>query len=132
MRDRRDFILGAATAMGAVAVFSADDAGAVALAPSVSFNVLYPNHAGAWFDMAYYKATHIPLVERVMKPARTLLIEGVAADANPAPYAMIAHFEFPTAEVLQAALARPDMGLLRDDLVNFTDIKPAIMMGKSG
>ena len=129
MGNRRDFMLGA----GAVAFLSPDMAKAVAAAgPVASFNVLYPNHAGARFDMAYYRATHIPLVEKVMRPASTLLIEGVAAGGNPAPYAMIAHFGFPSAEALQAALAGPDMALLRDDLTKFTDIKPVIMMGKSG
>jgi uncharacterized protein (TIGR02118 family) len=100
-------------------------------APNASFNVLYPNHEGARFDMGYYRSTHIPLVEKLMKPAHTLLIEGVPMGGALAPYAMIAHFQFASPEALQAALANPAMGELRADLPKFTDIKPVIMMGKS-
>ena len=129
MLSRRDFGLGAA-GLGAVAAMPA---GAMAAAaPVMSFNVLYPNHDGARFDMAYYRATHIPLVEKIMKPASTMLIEGVAMGGNAAPYAMIAHFEFASAEALQAALGNPAMSELRADLARFTDIKPVILFGKSG
>ena len=44
---------------------------------------------------------------------------------------MIAHFQFPSAEALQAALANPGMTEVRADIAKFTDIAPTIMMGKS-
>jgi len=50
---------------------------------------------------------------------------------TPAPYAMIAHFQFPSAEALQAAVANPAMAEVRADVAKFTDIKPTIMFGKS-
>jgi uncharacterized protein (TIGR02118 family) len=131
MRDRRDFIVGAATGFGAVTILSSGMAEAAAAAPVPSFNVLYPAHEGARFDMGYYRATHIPLVEKIMKPVSTLLIEGVAAGGKPAPYAMIAHFRFASTEAMQTALANPAMAELRADLPKFTDIVPTIMMGQS-
>jgi uncharacterized protein (TIGR02118 family) len=130
MRNRRDFLVGATAGAGAMAMLSSTAEAAMA-APSVSFNVLYPNHDGARFDIGYYRSTHIPLVEKIMKPTGTLLIEGVPMGANAPPYAMIAHFEFASAEALQAALADPAMAELRADLPKFTDIKPVILMGKS-
>lgn len=131
MHDRREFMLGATAGAGAVALLSAEAAEAATLAPTVSFNVIYPNHEGARFDIGYYRSTHIPLVEKIMKPASTLLIEGIAAGGTPPPYAMIAHFQFASIEALQAALANPGMAELRTDLAKFTDIKPTILMGKS-
>ncbi len=129
MLSRRDLGRAAAASMGAMAVMSSGEASAAE--PVVSFNVLYPNHDGARFDMAYYRATHIPMCERIMKPASTLLIEGVAMGGNPAPFAMIVHFEFVSAEAMRAALGNPAMSELRDDLVKFSDIKPVILFGKS-
>jgi uncharacterized protein (TIGR02118 family) len=97
----------------------------------VSMNVVYPNHPGARFDIQYYRNTHIPLVMKVMQADRVMLIEGVAmGDAAP-PFAMIAHFQFSSTEALQAALARPGMAEVRADVARFTDIRPAIMFGKS-
>jgi uncharacterized protein (TIGR02118 family) len=100
-------------------------------APTVSLNVLYPHHAGARFDHAYYRATHIPLAMKVMKAASVKLIEGVATPAGPAPFAMIAHFEFPSLAALQAATASPAMAEVRADIAKFTDIKPVILIGKT-
>ena len=48
-----------------------------------------------------------------------------------APYAMIAHFQFASAEAVKAALANPAMAEVRADVAKFTDIKPTIMLGKS-
>ncbi len=96
----------------------------------MSFNVIYPNHEGARFDTAYYKDTHIPLVMRVMNAASVTLTEGVPMGATPAPFAMIAHFQFASAEALDAALANPAMAELRADVPRFTDIRPTIMRGR--
>jgi len=130
MPNRRDFIWGTAASIGATAVMPSEMVQAAA-EPTMSFNVIYPNHAGARFDASYYRATHIPLVMKVMKAASVILIEGVPMGGNAAPYAMIAHFQFPSSEAVQAALANPAMAELRADVANFTDIKPTVMLGKS-
>jgi uncharacterized protein (TIGR02118 family) len=100
--------------------------------PTVSLNVIYPNHDGAKFDTAYYKSTHIPLAMKVMKADSVMLIEGMPmGSAATAPYAMIAHFKFASAEAIKTALANPAMADVRADIPKFTDIKPTVMMGKS-
>jgi uncharacterized protein (TIGR02118 family) len=128
MLNRRGFISGAG--VGAIAVMTSDAAQA-APGSGVSFNVIYPNHDGARFDVEYYRSTHIPLVMKVMKATSVMLIEGVAMNGAAPPYAMIAHFQFPSSEAVKAALAEPGMAEVRADVARFTDIKPAIMLGRS-
>ena len=130
MLNRRDFMWGAATSVGAMTALSSEMVQA-APEPTMSFNVIYPNHDGARFDASYYRSTHIPLVMKVMKAASVILIEGVPMGSSPAPYAMIAHFQFPSSEAVTAALANPAMAEVRADVAKFTDIKPTVMLGKS-
>ncbi len=128
MLNRREFVSGAAS-VGAMTIMSAGTA--TAADPTMSFNVIYPAHDGARFDANYYRSTHIPLVMKVMKATSVILIEGVPMGTTAAPYAMIAHFQFASAEAIQAALANPAMAELRADVATFTDIKPTVMLGKS-
>ncbi len=129
MMNRRDFVWGAATGVGAMTVMSADLVEAAD--PTMSLNVIYPNRDGARFDANYYRATHIPLAMKVMKATSVLLIEGVPMGTTAAPYAMIAHFQFPSLAALQAAVADPAMAEVRADVATFTDIAPTVMLGKS-
>jgi uncharacterized protein (TIGR02118 family) len=129
MVNRRDFI-GGATSVGAMTVLSSGTAKAAA-EPTMSLNVLYPNRDGARFDPSYYRSTHIPLAMKVMKAASVLLIEGVPMGSSAAPFAMIAHFKFASAEALDAARANPAMAEVRADVAKFTDIQPVVMLGKS-
>jgi len=92
--------------------------------------VVYPTHEGARFDIAYYRANHIPLAMKVMRAERVTLIEGVpTGDAAP-PYAMIAHFQFSSPEALQRAVASPAMADVRADVATFTDIRPIVMFAR--
>src|SRR5688572_17818772 len=99
MPNRRDFIWGAATSVGAMTVMSPEMVKA-APEPTMSLNVIYPNHDGARFDTSYYRSIHIPLAMKVMKAASVILIEGVPNGSSAAPYAMIAHFQFPSSEAM--------------------------------
>ena len=99
--------------------------------PTMSLNVIYPNHDGARFDMRYYRDSHIPLAMKVMKADSVILIEGIPMGATAAPYAMIAHFQFASPEALKAAIDNPRMAEVRADVATFTDIKPTVMLGKS-
>jgi uncharacterized protein (TIGR02118 family) len=130
MWNRREFIWSAATSAGAMTVLSSETVKA-APEPTMSLNVVYPNQDGARFDTTYYRSTHIPLAMKVMKAASVLLIEGVPNGSAAAPYVMIAHFKFASAEALTAALANPAMAEVRADVARFTDIKPTVMLGKS-
>lgn len=130
MLKRRDLILGAATSVGAMAVSSSETVEA-APDPTMSLNVLYPSQDGARFDASYYRSTHIPLAMKVMKAEKVILIEGVPMGSTPAPYVMIAHFQFPSSEAITAAMADPAMAEVRADVAKFTDIKPTVMLGRS-
>lgn len=130
MLNRRDFLGGAATGVGAMTVMSSGLVTA-AQTPTMSLNVIYPNRDGARFDMSYYRSTHIPLAMKVMKATSVILIEGVPMGSATAPYAMIAHIQFASAEALTAGLADPGMAEVRADVAKFTDITPTIMLGKS-
>src|SRR4026209_1291372 len=130
MQNRRDFIWGAATIVGATTVLSPVTAEA-AKEPTMSLNVLYPNQDGERFDTSSYRSTHIPLAMKVMKAVSVMLIEGVPMGSTPAPFAMIAHFQFASSEALTAALADPGMAEVRADVAKFTEIKPTVMLGKS-
>jgi hypothetical protein len=57
MLNRRDLILGAATGVGAMTLISSEMVRA-APEPTMSLNVIYPNHDGARFDTSYYRSTH--------------------------------------------------------------------------
>jgi uncharacterized protein (TIGR02118 family) len=130
MPNRRDFMTGAATGVGALALMSPRMVEAAA-EPTMSLNVVYPNREGARFDTSYYRATHIPLAMKVMKAASVILIEGVPNGSTAAPFAMIAHFQFASSEALKAALANPGMAEVRADVAKFTDITPSVMLGKT-
>ena len=129
MISRRGFSWAAAS-LGAVTALSSRGAKA-ATEPTVSLNVVYPNHEGARFDTTYYRDNHIPLAMRVMKAASVMLIEGVPNGAAAAPFVMICHFEFASADALKTALANPAMAEIRADVAKFTDIKPTVMVGRS-
>ena len=130
MLNRRDFVWSAAAGVGAMTVMSPEIVKG-AQEPTMSLNVIYPNHEGARFDTGYYRSTHIPLAMKVMKASSVILIEGVPNGTSAAPYAMIAHFQFPSSDALKAALANPAMAEVRADVPRFTDIKPTVMLGKS-
>lgn len=127
--NRRRFVRCAAAGVGSLALTSPEMA--TAQEPTMSLNVLYPTHEGARFDTGYYRSTHIPLAMKVMKASSVILIEGVPNEAAAAPYAMIAHFQFPSADALKTALANPAMADVRADVPKFTDIKPTVMIGRS-
>jgi uncharacterized protein (TIGR02118 family) len=128
--NRRNFVRGAAAGVGAMTVMASEIVTG-AQEPTMSLNVIYPHHEGARFDTGYYRSTHIPLAMKVMKASSVILIEGVPNGAAAAPYAMIAHFQFPSSDALKAALANPAMADVRADVAKFTDIKPTVMLGKS-
>ncbi len=129
MLNRRDFIASAGAALGAAAAMTST--GIQAAGEATSLNVVYLHHEGARFDTAYYRSTHIPLAMNVMAATSVTLIEGVPNGATPAPIAMIAHFQFPSPEVLQRALANPAMADVRADVPKFTDIRPTVMLGRT-
>ena len=93
----------------------------------VIFSVLYPATEGARFDAAYYAATHIPLVKEVFTPTGLRSVQvmyGVATDGGAAPYVVMAHLTFESADALKASIEAPRAAEVFADIPNYTDIPP--------
>ena len=129
MLNRRVFNWGAVAGFGAATTLTTT--AAKAAVPTMSLNVIYPNHAGARFDIEYYRSMHIPLAMKVMKADKVTLIEGVPSNGAAPPFVMICHFEFASAEALAAANGAPGIAEVRADVAKFTDIKPVVMVGRT-
>jgi uncharacterized protein (TIGR02118 family) len=88
---------------------------------------MYPNEQGAKFDYAYYKNTHMKLVEEAMKPHGLIRVEvdkGVSGGGGqPAPYIGVGHLYFQTADGYDKAIAEKG-AQLRGDIPNFTNVTP--------
>lgn len=97
----------------------------------VIVSVLYPLAGGVRFDLGYYMDSHIPLVERLLKPMglrQTRVFESTAPGLD-AEFGIIAELFFDTAEELNAALAAHGAET-QADIPNFTDATPVIWMGR--
>jgi uncharacterized protein (TIGR02118 family) len=97
----------------------------------IVLTVLYPKTAGTHFDMAYYTATHMPLVvarwtEFGLGTCRVL--GGTAAkDGGEPAYVAIALIEFASTEDMGKALETHGAEIM-GDVPNFTDIKPTLQV----
>ena len=95
---------------------------------------LYPNKAGARFDLKYYTETHMKLAGEKLKLFGLLRIEvdkgvsGLNADA-PAPFLVVGTLVFKSLEDLQKGLAAHGEELMAD-IPNYTDIQPEIQISE--
>ncbi|MGD8290179.1 MAG: EthD family reductase [Desulfobacterales bacterium] len=90
-------------------------------------SVMYPNQAGARFDLHYYQTTHMDLVKQHLKPfglVKTDVDRGISGGGDqPAPYICIGNLYFESQDGYDRGIA--DVGpILRGDIPNFTDINP--------
>jgi uncharacterized protein (TIGR02118 family) len=90
-------------------------------------SVMYPNQAGARFDIDYYRTRHMQLVRTHMQPhglVRTEVLKGLSGTAGqPAPFICIGNLYFETADGYEKGIAA-SAGALRADIPNFTDVSP--------
>ncbi|TDE35580.1 EthD family reductase [Antarcticimicrobium sediminis] len=97
---------------------------------TVSLQVIYPISEGTHFDYDYYLGTHMPLVSTHMGPhiEQTLVTRGVAGgpDTPPAYYA-VATMVFADKAAMGAAMQ--GSGPVMKDVVNFTDVRPQVLIG---
>jgi uncharacterized protein (TIGR02118 family) len=99
----------------------------------IKVSVLYPYRAGARFDMDYYCDSHMPLVQRTLKPA----IKGVAVDkglaggapGQPPSYVAICHLLFDSVDAYQKAFESGSETIL-SDIPNYTDIEPVVQVSE--
>ena len=94
--------------------------------------VLYENVADATFDLDYYMATHMPLVDERFKPYglkgwRVLKAVGTPTGDSPA-YNIIATLEFDAADQFRAAVAA-EGGPVFGDVPNFSNKSPVVVIG---
>lgn len=95
----------------------------------IKVSVMYPYRAGAKFDMDYYCDSHMPLVERKLRPALKGLavdkgLEGGAPGSMPA-YVAVCHLLFESVAEYQAAFQR-NADTILSDIPNYTDIEPVL------
>jgi uncharacterized protein (TIGR02118 family) len=99
----------------------------------IKVSVLYPYRANAKFDMDYYCDSHMPLVERKLKPA----LKGIAVDkglAGAAPgtapaYVAMGHLLFDSVQEFEAAFASNADAIL-SDIPTYTDIEPVLQISE--
>jgi uncharacterized protein (TIGR02118 family) len=97
----------------------------------VKISILYPQTAGASFDMDYYLRTHMPMSLARLRSHQgfvALSVErGVAAPQSgiPPAYVAMCHYTFTTAEDFVAAFM-PHAAELQGDMPNYTSIAPIV------
>jgi len=99
----------------------------------IKVSVLYPNTPDAKFDMDYYLARHIPLVqERCGDALKRGEVERGVAGAEPgsdAPFRVAGHLFFETPEAMQDSLFR-HMSEIVADIPNYTNIQPTVQISE--
>ncbi len=72
-------------------------------------SVMYPNQAGARFDLAYYRTTHMELVRRHLQAfglVKTEVLKGLSGGGGqPAPFVCIGNLYFDTADGYEKGVA---------------------------
>jgi uncharacterized protein (TIGR02118 family) len=99
---------------------------------ATTITVLYDNTDDATFDLAYYMATHMPLVDAKFKPFglkgwRVLKAVGTPTGETPR-YSIIANLEFDAAEQFKAAVAA-EGSVVFGDVPNFSNKDPVVVIG---
>ena len=90
--------------------------------------------SGLRFDEGYYVSKHLPLAGSILGPYGVKSVEmvKVSATANGAqpPYQVIFSAYFESAAALQTALQNPRMGEVLDDIRNYHDGTPDMLVGE--
>jgi uncharacterized protein (TIGR02118 family) len=99
----------------------------------IKVSVLYPGGAGKTFDMAYYLATHMPLVqEKLGAVLKSMAVEeGLAGGEPGAPptYVAMGHLYFDSVAAFQQAFDAHAPAIL-SDIPNYTNITPTIQVSE--
>ena len=99
----------------------------------IKVSVLYPHRDGAKFDMDYYCDSHMPLVQRQLRPA----LKGIAVDKGlaggapgaPPTYVAAGHLLFESVDEFQSAFAANGDAIVAD-IANYTDIEPVLQISE--
>jgi uncharacterized protein (TIGR02118 family) len=99
----------------------------------IKVTVLYPQKAGARFDMDYYCDSHMPLVQSKLRPA----LKGVAVDkglaggapGTPPSYVAMCHLWFDSVMAFERAF-ESNADAIMSDIPNYTDIEPVVQISE--
>lgn len=99
----------------------------------IKVSVLYPQKAGAKFDMDYYCDSHMPLVQSKLKPA----LKGMAVDkglaggapGTPPSYVAMCHLWFDSVTEFERAFESSG-DAITSDIPNYTDIEPIVQISE--
>ena len=97
----------------------------------IKATVLYPSGSGK-INMDYYLNSHIPLCQKLLSPyglTRVEVDKGIDSPEGAAPYTVIAHLYFESAEQMQKGMQAHDPELAAD-VKNYTDIQPVFQMSE--
>ncbi|HUI59781.1 MAG TPA: EthD family reductase [Steroidobacteraceae bacterium] len=99
----------------------------------IRVSVLYPNGAGARFDMAYYTSKHMPMVQRLCGPAcRSISAEQGVAGGQPGSkptYIAGGHLTFDSVDAFQKAFG-PHAAEILGDIPNYTNAQPVVQISE--
>ncbi len=99
----------------------------------IKVSVLYPNSETTKFDMDYYLAHHMPLVQKLLGSAlRGVFVEqglsGAQADSSPA-YIAMGHLLFDSLQEYQTSFG-PHAPAIVGDIPNYTNSQPTIQISE--
>jgi uncharacterized protein (TIGR02118 family) len=99
----------------------------------IKVSVMYPYRANAKFDMDYYLDSHMPFVQKTLRPALKGLavdkgVAGGAPGSTPA-YVAVCHLLFESVAEFQAAFG-PNADAIQSDIPKYTDIEPVLQISE--
>jgi uncharacterized protein (TIGR02118 family) len=101
-------------------------------AAMIRVSALYPGGNGKTFDIAYYCAKHIPMVQRLLGAA----VKGVGVDFGIAgtdgsepPYMAIGCLTFDSLGAFRASFG-PNAAQIQGDISNYTNVRPLIQISE--
>lgn len=92
----------------------------------IRVSVLYPGGDDITFDHDYYRDSHVPLVSRVWKPAKSEIDKGVNG-----PYVAAVHLYFDSMEAFQAGMGAPETAEVMADVANYTNATPVLQISET-
>ena len=99
----------------------------------VKVSVMYPNHEGTKFDMAYYLTRHMPMVRQLLGSSlKGMSVEHGIAGMGPgssAPYIAMGHLLFDSLEAFQTSFG-PHAQAILEDIPKYTNAEPTVQIGE--
>lgn len=98
----------------------------------IKVSVLYPNSAGARFDMAYYTSRHMPMVQKKVTTCKGISAEKGVAGGTPGSqptYIAAGHLLFDSVAAFQSGFG-PHAEEILADIPNYTNTQPIIQISE--